>query len=67
MNKKEFKEKLNKNMQEFVKEQLIFNELYKKLDKEDQIDILDEYNYQLKYINGTIQDLLDKYYKKEEK
>lgn len=66
MNKKEFKEKLNKNMQEFVKEQLIFNELYKKLNKEDQIDILDEYNYQLKYINGTVQDLLNNYKKEEQ-
>lgn len=60
MNDEQINEKMNNIMKEFIKEQIEMNKLYKELDPEEQINVLDEFNYQIKVINNKIKDILDK-------
>ena len=62
----EINEKVNDLLKDFVKEQILFNKWYQYLIVEDQIDVLDEYNYQLKCMNEHIKDILENNYIKEE-
>lgn len=60
MNDEEKQEKMNNIMKEFIIQQLEFNKLYKELNPEDQINVLDEFNYQIKVICNEIKNILDK-------
>lgn len=62
----EINEKVNELLKDFVKEQILFNKWYQYLIVEDQIAVLDEYNYQLKCMNEHIKDILENNYIKEE-
>lgn len=60
MTDEEKQEKMNNIMKEFIIQQLEFNKLYKELNSEDQINVLDEFNYQIKVICNEIKNILDK-------
>ncbi len=60
MTDEEKQEKMNNIMKEFIIQQLEFNKLYKELNPEDQINVLDEFNYQIKVICNEIKNILDK-------
>ncbi len=60
MSDEEKQEKMNNIMKEFIMQQLEFNKLYKELKPEDQLHVLDEFNYQIKVICDVIKDILDK-------
>ena len=60
MTDEEKQEKINNIMKEFIIQQLEFNKLYKELKPEDQITVLDEFNYQIKVICNEIKNILDK-------
>lgn len=60
MTDEEKQEKMNNIMKEFIIQQLEFNKLYKELKPEDQITVLDEFNYQIKVICNEIKNILDK-------
>ena len=60
MSDEEKQEKMNNVMKEFIIQQLEFNKLYKELNPEDQLNVLDEFNYQIKVICDEIKNILDK-------
>ena len=60
MSDEEKQEKMNNIMKEFIIQQLEFNKLYKELNPEDQLNVLDEFNYQIKVICNEIKNILDK-------
>lgn len=60
MSNEEMQEKMNNIMREFIIQQLEFNKLYKELKPEDQLNVLDEFNYQIKVICNEIKNILDK-------
>ena len=60
MTDEEKQEKMNNIMKEFIIQQLEFNKLYKELNPEDQLNVLDEFNYQIKVICDEIKNILDK-------
>lgn len=60
MTDEEKQEKMNNVMKEFIIQQLEFNKLYKELNPEDQLNVLDEFNYQIKVICNEIKNILDK-------
>lgn len=60
MSDEEKQEKMNNIMREFIIQQIEFNKLYKELNLEDQINVLDEFNYQIKVICNEIKNILGK-------
>lgn len=60
MSDEEKQEKMNNVMKEFIIQQLELNKLYKELNPEDQLNVLDEFNYQIKVICNEIKNILDK-------
>lgn len=60
MTDEEKQEKMNNVMKEFIIQQLEFNKLYKELNPEDQLNVLDEFNYQIKVICNEIKNILNK-------
>lgn len=60
MTNEEKQEKMNNIMKEFIIQQIEFNKLYKELNPEDQLNVLDEFNYQIKVICNEIKNILDK-------
>ena len=60
MSDEEKQEKMNNIMKEFIIQQLEFNKLYKELNPEDQLNVLDEFNYQIKVICDEIKNILDR-------
>lgn len=60
MSDEEKQEKMNNIMREFIIQQIEFNKLYKELNPEDQLNVLDEFNYQIKVICNEIKNILGK-------
>lgn len=60
MSDEEKQEKMNNIMKEFIIQQIEFNKLYQELNPEDQLNVLDEFNYQIKVICDEIKEILGK-------
>lgn len=58
MSDEEKQEKMNNIMKEFIIQQIEFNKLYQELNPEDQLNVLDEFNYQIKVICDEIKEIL---------